>query len=113
VKQVQDLSKAVFPRDPALAAELARESGTTLDALGLAAPALETPSRRFPPVPLLVDSVVLAALDASVTAGAPVPRPAVQEIVRAAFVRAQALGLTLDEVVPALAPPPARKASAR
>ena len=102
--QVRGLAKAVFPLDRDLAAGLAQEAGTTLEALGLKT---ASPARPFPPVALLVDSVVLAALDAALEAGAPVPRQAVQDIVRAAFARAQALGLTVDEVLPALATAPA------
>ena len=96
----------MFPEDRALAAALAQAG--PLGALGLAAAIAATaPPRPFPRVALLVDSVVLAALDAALGAGAPVPRQAVQEVVRAAFARAQALGLTVDEVLA----PAARKAA--
>jgi|HubBroStandDraft_4_1064222.scaffolds.fasta_scaffold227638_1 transcriptional regulator with XRE-family HTH domain len=119
VNQVLKLASAVFPKDAQLAAELAQEAGTTLQAMGLipapAAPAAAAPApppRPFPPVALMTDSIVLAAVDAAegLTATA-ATRKDVRDILRAGFARAHELGLTLEEVNLALeVPPPARVA---
>jgi hypothetical protein len=50
----------------------------------------------------LVESIVCAAADTMQT-----PPAAVREVLRAAFARAHALGLTVEEVDAALSPPPA------
>jgi transcriptional regulator with XRE-family HTH domain len=112
VDQVQRMARRVYPVDAQLAAELAAAAGTDLQALGLVRPApvvaaappapQEPPPRPFPPVSLMVDSVVLAALE--VTDGQ-TSRQSVRDILRAGFARARGLGLTVDEVDAALAPP--------
>lgn len=98
------LAVAVHPTDAALAARLAAESGQTLESLGLVAPlpAAPAPRRAFPPMAFVADSVVCAAAEVM---GA--PPTVVREALRAAFARAQALGLSVDEVSEALSPPPA------
>ncbi|HEX3771051.1 MAG TPA: helix-turn-helix transcriptional regulator [Polyangiaceae bacterium] len=108
--QAHEMVRAVFPIDSGLAARLAEASGTTLDALGLrsapaAAPA--PPARSYPSVPLVVDSVIFAGVEASDGA---VPRLVVRDILRAGFARTRALGLTLEEVdgVLSSAAPPAK-----
>jgi transcriptional regulator with XRE-family HTH domain len=107
VDQVQKLARAVFPTDERLAADLAQEAGTTLQAMGLvlapiAAPAAAPPllaPRPFPPIALMIDSILLAAVDAADgQTTAPVTHQAVRDILRAGFSRARGLGLTIDEV---------------
>jgi hypothetical protein len=118
VEQVLKLARAVFPRDAQLAAELAQEAGTTLQAMGLAltpppppaAVAPAPPPRPFPPVSLMIDSIVLAAVDAAEGLTAiPSTRQSVRDILRAGFSRAHGLGLTIEEVSLALEPTPAVK----
>jgi len=111
VDQVQALARAVFSTDARLAAELAREAGTTLQGLGLVTPSNGAPAaasaisqpRPFPPIPLMIDSILLAAVEAAEgRATAPTPQQAVRDILRAAFARARGLGLTIEEVDDAL-----------
>ncbi len=107
--QVHTLVRAVHPRNPVLAAELAAHVGQTLVGLGVVpppapaapAPAPPPPPRPLPPIPLLVESVVCAAADALETKPA-----AVRDALTAAFVRAQKMGLSVEEVVRALCPRP-------
>jgi transcriptional regulator with XRE-family HTH domain len=121
--QITKVARAVHPKDAALAEALAAEAGTTLEALGLVvrpkapppAPAPVPASRAFPPIALVMDSVLLAAFDAAAkhTDSALRERPVVLDVLRAAVSRARALGLTLEEVdgvfngAPAPAPPKA------
>jgi len=120
IEQVQELARAVFPLDASLAEALAHEAGTTLGALGLVATrqAASAPSalpvapvpvagaRAFPPVALMIDSIVLAAVDAVDGNAAWLDtRQSVREIISAGFGRARGLGLTIEEVDAALAPP--------
>jgi transcriptional regulator with XRE-family HTH domain len=95
------LAKLAHPQDPELAAELAVEAGTTLAALGLEKPrpAPARPPRAYPPVALVVDSVVHAAGEAQRK-----DQP-MRDVVRAAFDRARGLGLSIDEVCAALGEP--------
>ncbi len=119
VEQVLKLARAVFPRDAKLAAELAQAAGTTLQAMGLApspppqaaAVAPAPPPRPFPPVSLMIDSIVLAAVEAAegLTAIPSTPQ-GVRDILRAGFARAHGLGLTIEEVSLALEPPAAKVA---
>jgi transcriptional regulator with XRE-family HTH domain len=125
LEQVGQLARAVHPKDATLAGALAGEAGTTLEALGLVvqkstSPPLPPapPPRAFPPIDLMVDSVILAAVDA-VAGHADSPlheRSALLDILRAAISRACRLGLTLEEVDAVLshrptAPPVAKKES--
>jgi hypothetical protein len=124
---LQKLALLVHPVDAALAAEIAAETGTTLEGLGIvaaapppppeaapprphvappsagvvAAPAV-APSRSFPPVELTIDSVLYVAVKALRDAGAGEPEAIVQSVLRAAIARARGLGLTLEEVERAL-----------
>ena len=113
ITQVHELAAAVFPHDAGLAAQLASEAGTTLEGLGLVTPPAPAPPpapvvvpgpppRAFPPIALMVDSIVLASIDAAATLGATGAREAVPTILRAAFSRARGLGLTTDEIDEAL-----------
>jgi transcriptional regulator with XRE-family HTH domain len=112
VEQVRTLAADVFLHDAGLAAQLANESGSSVEALGLvvAAPPVNVaspppagpPPREFPPIALMIDSVVLAGIDAATKNGAAVTRDAVPAILRAAFVRAKGLRLTIEEVEAAL-----------
>jgi transcriptional regulator with XRE-family HTH domain len=123
-EQLRDLARAVHPHDVALAAELAAEGDATLEALGLRPQASTAPvapvtaphaamppvsggaaSRPFPPVGLLIDSIVhvaVRALDGQDPSGDPIG--AVTTVLRVAFARASALGLTVGEVERALSP---------
>jgi hypothetical protein len=106
VDQVQQLARAVFPLNEGLAQQLAQASGTSLEALGLKKPpVLAPPVRPYPPVALVVDSIVHACME--VTEGQ-TPMLVVREILRAAFARARALGLRLEEVDEVLSPPSAQ-----
>ncbi len=121
--QVLTLARAVFPRDAALAEALAQEAGTSLVAMGVVAPPAPPPPpvvalppppppRPFPPVALMVDSILHAAtLSAGAHAADPTSHPAILEITRAAFARARGLGLSVEEVHDALvaAAPSAKK----
>jgi transcriptional regulator with XRE-family HTH domain len=125
--ELHKIARAIFPVDAQLAAAIAAEGGTTVEALGLArradppapaptpvpAPASERPAppapppRPFPPVALMVDSIVLSAVEAAESQAASLPeRDAIRGVLRAAFARARGLGLTLDEVHGALSQPP-------
>ncbi|HEV3189041.1 MAG TPA: helix-turn-helix transcriptional regulator [Polyangiaceae bacterium] len=116
LQQVGQLARAVHPKDAALAEALAGEAGTTLEALGLVArkspsPPLPPapPPRAFPPIDLMVDSVILAAAD-TVAGYADCPlqeRSALLDVLRAAISRARRLGLTLEEVDAVLSRPSA------
>ncbi len=120
ISQVHEIAAAVFPHDASLAAQLASEAGTTLEGLGLVTPPAPLPPappppsqpapvvvpgpppRAFPPIALMVDSIVHASNDAAATLGAPGAREAVPPTLRAAVSRARGLGLTTDEIDEAL-----------
>jgi DNA-binding XRE family transcriptional regulator len=127
---ITKVARAVHPKDARLAESLAAEAGTTLEALGLVArppppapappPAPPVPPpRAFPPIALVIDSVLLAAFDAASKHddSALREREVIVDILRAAVSRARGLGLTLDEIDGALnappAPAPAKAASSR
>jgi transcriptional regulator with XRE-family HTH domain len=118
VHQLQTLARALHPSDPGLAAEMAAEAGTTLVKWGIAPPEPEVPKgpppRPFPSIPLMVDAIVLAAVDAAdPDATAPVSRHAIRAALRAGFSRARALGLSLQEVDDALGPAAAKGTTKR
>jgi DNA-binding XRE family transcriptional regulator len=113
---VRQLARAVHPKDATLAGALAGEAGTTLEALGLVMAKSPSPPlppapapRAFPPIDLMVDSVILAAVDAVARyADSPLQeRPALLDVLRAAVARARLLGHTLEEVDGVLSRPPA------
>jgi hypothetical protein len=90
------LARAVYPRDPKLAAELAKAGGTTLEKLGCvpaASPVAAPPPPQLPAPTLdhLGDSIVCAAAETM-----NVPPPAVRPALIAAFARARQLGLSLE-----------------
>ena len=101
------LVRHVYPRNAALAAEIATEIGETLVTLGVEAPPAPVmppappvePARPAPPVGDLVDSIVCAAAEAIATT----PQ-AVRPALLAAFERAASVGLAVDEVRAALRP---------
>jgi transcriptional regulator with XRE-family HTH domain len=117
VDDLAKLARIAYPKDPALAAEIAAEGGATLEGLGLAARSSVDPSapvappiplRPFPPVDLVMDSIVhvaARALDAENPGSDSVET--VRAVLRAAFARARGLGLTVEEIDDALSPPPA------
>jgi transcriptional regulator with XRE-family HTH domain len=114
VDQVQKLARAVFAADEKLAGELAQEAGTTLQDMGLiatpkpesAAAASPPPPRPFPPIALMIDSILLAAVEAAEGQPAALStREAVREILRAGFSRTRGLGLRIEEVDDALTSP--------
>jgi hypothetical protein len=102
------LVRQVYPRNAALATEMATELGESLVSLGVVAPpALPAPpppspepARVVPPVGDLVDSIVCAAAEAIATT----PQ-AVRPALLAAFERAASVGLAVDDVRTALRPP--------
>jgi hypothetical protein len=96
VSQVIAIAKAVYPIDPALASDLAVAAGTRLAELGLGIPVVTEP--RVPVKELAVDSIVCAAA----SAGATTPQSA-KAAVLAALKRAALLGVTLEELMAALA----------
>jgi transcriptional regulator with XRE-family HTH domain len=102
VSQLTELAKAVYARDPALASEVAVSVGTTVDALGLAAPAAPAAPAA---IETIVDSVVCAAAEAMDA----LPR-AVRPALMAAFARARELHLSIEDVERGLKrkPPPKR-----
>jgi hypothetical protein len=112
--QVLTLARAVFARDAGLAEALAQEAGTSLVAMGVVPPppppvvALPPsppppPRRPFPPVALMVDSILHAATQsAGAHAADPTSHQAILEITLAAFARARGLGLSVEEVHDAL-----------
>ena len=106
VDQCRAIALALHPKDAALARTFARHGRTTLEELGLVKPPPPPPPAPPlppPPPPIarehLVDSVVCAAAEAMNTAPQ-LARPAVM----AAFERARALGLAIDEVSPPVKP---------
>jgi transcriptional regulator with XRE-family HTH domain len=115
--QFVTLARAVFLVDEKLSGQLAQKGGSSLLEMGLVqppAPAVAAvlslpapaapPARPFPPVALMIDSILVAASDGAESRGlGVVPRDALREVLHAAFARAKALGLTLDEVNEALA----------
>ncbi len=107
VPQLRKLAALVYPRDAALAAELAEVTAETLESLGIVAPPPPPPAP--PPAPPvtppprpdpegLTDAVVCAAADEL----AVVPN-AVRGVLLVAFRRARELGLTMEEVERVLA----------
>jgi transcriptional regulator with XRE-family HTH domain len=114
-RELGRLALAVLPTDRELAAQIAACAGTTLDALSppeapvaapppvFAAAAPMIAPRAFPPVTLLVDSILVSAGDAAEEQGiASIPRPAMRRILGAAIARTRDLGLSLEEVHGAL-----------
>ncbi len=99
------LVAALHPVDPDLAAEIANQQGTTLEELGLVAPPpptpapVETPPREPPTIEHLVDSMVCAAAEAM-----SVKPPEVRPAVIAAFERARALHLEVEEICASFRP---------
>jgi DNA-binding XRE family transcriptional regulator len=102
IGQVRELAALVYPRDPSLAAELAVAAGTTLESLGIVAPAPPAPAPpALPPPPpprLVVQAVVCAAADAL-----QVPPSTVRAALLAAFRTAHELRFTVEDVEKALA----------
>jgi transcriptional regulator with XRE-family HTH domain len=107
---LQAIARAVHATDAELAAQLAAESGETLESLGIVqpapppvvfAPAPPPLPRHLPPARLMVESVVCAAAEAMQTTPS-----AVRDVLRTAFARARGLGMTIEEVDDALSPAP-------
>jgi transcriptional regulator with XRE-family HTH domain len=108
-QELHKLARLIYPTDRSLAAQIAKETGETLESLGIAAavPPPAPPPRALPPTHLMVESVVCAAAEALETKPA-----AARDALRAAFGRARAMGLTVDEIDDALSPKAARVAEA-
>src|SRR5579864_8836417 len=102
-RQWSNLARAAYPKDRALARELASCARQTLESLGLVHPPPPPPSPAKPvPQPReLADSIVCAAAEA-----ASVTPQAMRPALFAAFARACALGLDAESVRDALAPEP-------
>src|ERR1700722_2929288 len=111
-EQLHALARLVHPHSPDLAASIAKEGGTTLEALGIGLPPPQPPPP--PPAPALpdpvhiVDTVVCAAADA-----VQLLPDAIRPALRAAFKRARLVGLTVEDVEAALGPDGPRAKSAR
>jgi transcriptional regulator with XRE-family HTH domain len=89
IVQVRTLAQLVFPKNRALAAELADVASETLESLGLARPGASPTALRG----ALIDAILCAAADAM---GA---RPsAARAGLVAAFARARELGVGVDEL---------------
>jgi hypothetical protein len=93
VPSLRALARLVYPRDPALAAELAEATSATLESLGIVAP----PAPPAVDASVLADAVVCAAADAL-----SMPPGAVRRGLLAAFGRARELGLGVGDVERAL-----------
>jgi hypothetical protein len=106
--EVLALAREVHPRDATLAAELAAACHETLESLALEKPkpAAEaaTPPTPAHLTPFLVEAVVCAVAD--VVGGVPA---SVRPMVQAAFERALAAGLSVEDVVGALRGPKAEE----
>lgn len=111
------LAREVFTKEPALAEEIARETGETLESLGIVKPSpppvpapapapVIVEARPEPPIGDLVDSIVCAAAEAVATT----PQ-AIRPALRAAFDRAASVGVAIEDVRAVLRP--AGKKSAR
>jgi hypothetical protein len=112
-EQLHRLAALVFPRDAALAAEIAQAGGSTLERLGIVVPPPPSPSPiaaalpaqlPLPPPPLpppdpihLVDTVVCAAAEAM-----QVMPDAIRPALRAGFRRARLARLSVEAVDDAL-----------
>jgi transcriptional regulator with XRE-family HTH domain len=92
--QYFQLAKAVYPRDAALAAQLASRGGTTLEALGLVPPVTPTPATS---PAQLAESVLCAAAEAMDLS----PR-LVRVGLLAAMARARELGVSNEVIEAAL-----------
>jgi hypothetical protein len=106
----QAMARAVYPRNAALAAQLAAAGNTTLVALGLQAPeaepvALAQAATAAGSAAYLVDSIVCAAAETM-----QVSPHAVRPALVAAFERSIALGLAADAVLAGLSSPAPPKA---
>jgi transcriptional regulator with XRE-family HTH domain len=91
--QLKTLARAVYPHDKALAARLANAAGQTFESLGLVVPPSTEPVRVSALPEHLVDSIVCAAAEANATT----PQ-AIRPALLAAFERAFAVGLTVEQV---------------
>jgi hypothetical protein len=114
----QKLAVAAFPKDSALAADLATAGGVTLEQLGLVqkqaaqrVPVVAPP----PPPPPIPTSLLAEAVVCSAAEELDAPPRAVRGILRAAFRRAREMRLTVESMddalslpSPATAPPPRR-----
>ena len=100
---LRTLVRLLYPKDAALATQIADVIRETPESLGIVQPALPAPvvppPRARPPTDLMVESIVCAAAEALAMHPAGV-RPAL----RAAFERAKAMELTVDEVDAVLSP---------
>ncbi len=102
----EKLARAMYPRNPAFAAEVAQRAGTTVEALGLVpAPVSPPPVRATPPpaAPPAAVSPAAAAAQADAILCAVAERLDVsprqlRPILAAAFARAHELGLTTAPV---------------
>jgi transcriptional regulator with XRE-family HTH domain len=97
-RQLAELAALVCPRDRPLASDLAREARTSLEELGLAEP--QRPVQAPRPMPsdaLLADSVVCAAVEASM-----LPPAVLRTILLASLARARELGMDLARLEAAL-----------
>ncbi len=103
----QKLARALYPRDPAFAAELAAMGGTTLQALGaFPAPASTAAPAGLSPVSQGVPRaarVLANALIGAVAEKSDLPSRQLRPILAAAFAEARELGLSIEDCARAFA----------
>jgi hypothetical protein len=101
--QLETLVRLLYPKDAALATQIADAIRETPESLGIVQPAppapVGPPPRARPPADLIVESIVCAAAEAVA-----LPPAGVRPALRAAFERAKAMELTVDEVDAVLSP---------
>ena len=97
---LQTLVRLLYPKDAALATQIADVIRETPESLGIvpAAP-VGPPPRARPPADLIVESIVCAAAEALA-----LPPANVRPALRAAFERAKAMEMPVDEVDAVLSP---------
>ena len=103
IHHLRTLVRLLYPEDAALATQIADVIRETPESLGIVQPAPPAPTvpppRARPPTELIVESIVCAAAEALA-----VPPATVRPALRAAFQRAKAMELTVDEVDAVLSP---------
>jgi transcriptional regulator with XRE-family HTH domain len=98
-KSLVRLAQLLVPVDVDLAAEVAKAAGESLESLGLVSqPAPEKPGLRATPHDL-ADTVLCAVAEA-----ADLPPRVLRPILHAAFARARAIGLTVDQLEESMRP---------
>ena len=106
--ELRKLAELLVPRDLALAAEAAAHAGDTLLGLGLVEPPPPPPMPSPPPPRSRPEDLVDVVLCAVANHTGSVPET-MRPLLHTAFRRAREVGLTVEEVEQALAPPEVAK----